>query len=106
MQPDQGVRNNTQDEAIRVAGENADFGISDLYEAIETGDYPSWTVYFQIMDPKRAETFKCKIYSHTAVLLHMKFALFTDNIFDLTKEWLVEDVPLQEVGRITLTHNP
>ncbi|ETW79350.1 catalase [Heterobasidion irregulare TC 32-1] len=84
---DQGIKNNTQDEAVRVAGENSDFGISDLFEAIEAGNYPSWTIYFQVMDPKTAEKFKY-------------------NIFDLTKEWLVEDVPLQEVGRITFNQNP
>ncbi len=28
-----------------------------------------------------------------------------DNIFDLTKEWYPEEVPLQEIGRITLNQN-
>ena len=58
---DQGIKNNTQDEAVRVAGENSDFGISDLFEAIEAGNYPSWTIYFQVMDPKTAEKFKCRL---------------------------------------------
>ncbi|KXN88045.1 Catalase [Leucoagaricus sp. SymC.cos] len=84
---DQGIKNNTQDEATVVAGVNADFGITDLWDAIEAGDYPSWTVYFQAMTPAEAEKFKY-------------------NIFDLTKEWLPEDVPLQEIGRITLNQNP
>ncbi|KAF9458977.1 catalase-like domain-containing protein [Collybia nuda] len=84
---DQGVRNNTLAEAIAQGGENPDFGVTDLYDAIAAGDYPSWTVYFQVMTPSEAEKFKY-------------------NIFDLTKEWLPEDVPLQEIGRITLNQNP
>lgn len=84
---DQGIRNNTQEEAIKMSGENPDFGITDLWDAIERGDYPSWTIYFQSMTPAEAEKFKY-------------------NIFDLTKEWLPEDVPLQEIGRIVLNQNP
>lgn len=32
--------------------------------------------------------------------------LHVDNIFDLTKEWQPDVVPLQEVGRIVLNQNP
>ncbi|KAG2074397.1 catalase-domain-containing protein [Suillus decipiens] len=84
---DQGIKNNTNSEAIVQAGENPDFGVQDLFDAIEAGDYPSWTVYWQIMTPEQAENFQY-------------------NIFDPTKEWPVEDVPLQEIGRITLVQNP
>ncbi|KAF7976232.1 hypothetical protein HWV62_7260 [Athelia sp. TMB] len=84
---DQGIKNNTNAEAIRVAGTQSDFGITDLYGAIESGNYPSWTVNFQIMSPADAEKFKY-------------------NVFDLTKEWLTDDVPYQEVGRIVLNQNP
>lgn len=31
---------------------------------------------------------------------------YTDNIFDLTKEWQTDVVPLQEIGRLTFTQNP
>ncbi|KAG1870298.1 catalase-like domain-containing protein [Suillus subluteus] len=84
---DQGIRNNTNSEAIVQAGVNPDFGVQDLYDAIAAGNYPSWTIYWQTMTPQQAENYKY-------------------NIFDLTKEWLVEDVPLQEIGRITLVQNP
>ncbi|KAF9452129.1 catalase-domain-containing protein [Macrolepiota fuliginosa MF-IS2] len=83
---DQGIKNNTQEEATKVAGESPDFGLTDLWDAIEAGDFPSWTVYFQAMNATQAEKFKY-------------------NIFDLTKEWLPEDVPLIEIGRITLNQN-
>ncbi|KAG1728898.1 catalase-like domain-containing protein [Suillus lakei] len=84
---DQGIMNNTNDEAIVQAGVSPDFGPQDLYDNIAAGNYPSWTVYWQTMTPQQAENYKY-------------------NIFDLTKEWLVEDVPLQEIGRITLVQNP
>lgn len=84
---DQGIRNNTNDEAIVQAGVSPDFGVQDLYDSIAAGNYPSWTIYWQIMTPQQAENYKY-------------------NILDLTKEWLVEDVPYQEIGRITLVQNP
>lgn len=31
--------------AGRLAGENPDYGIEKLFNAIDSGDYPSWTVY-------------------------------------------------------------
>ncbi|KAF8892917.1 catalase-like domain-containing protein [Infundibulicybe gibba] len=84
---DQGIKNNTDAEAVKLSGENPDFGVTDLYDAIAAGNFPSWTVYFQVMTPQEAESFKY-------------------NVFDLTKEWLPSEVPLQEVGRITLNQNP
>ncbi|KAG1846331.1 catalase-like domain-containing protein [Suillus tomentosus] len=84
---DQGTRNNTNAEAIVQAGVSPDFGVQDLYDSIAAGNYPSWTIYWQIMTPQQAENYKY-------------------NILDLTKEWLVEDVPYQEIGRITLVQNP
>jgi catalase len=56
---DQGIMNNTNDEAIVQAGVNPDFGVQDLYDAIAAGDYPSWTVYWQTLTPQQAENFKC-----------------------------------------------
>ena len=31
--------------AGKLAGENPDYGIESLFNAIESGNYPSWTVY-------------------------------------------------------------
>lgn len=37
----------TLDEATagKLSGENPDYGIENLFNAIESGKYPSWTVY-------------------------------------------------------------
>lgn len=55
----------TNNEASRLAGENPDFYMQDMYEAIERGDYPVWNVYVQVMDPKEAETYKWNIFDMT-----------------------------------------
>jgi catalase len=85
--PDDGIKNLTQEEAVRLAGEEPDYHIKDLFNAIERGQYPSWKMCFQIMDPKEAETYRW-------------------NIFDITQVWPHSDYPLVEIGRLTLNRNP
>ena len=46
---DQGVDFLTQAEADRLAGVDGDYHMRDLFEAIERGDHPSWTLKMQIM---------------------------------------------------------
>src|SRR6056297_523813 len=84
---DQGIDFLTDEEAERIAGEDADFHRRDLSEAIKRGDYPSWTLKVQIMPFEDAENYRF-------------------NPFDLTKVWPHSDYPLHEVGRLTLTCNP
>jgi catalase len=57
-----------------------------LYEAIEKGNFPSWTVYAQVIPPLEAETY------HT-------------NIFDATRTVSQKDYPLIPFGKITLNQN-
>jgi len=84
---DQGIECLTQEEADRLAGKDADYHRRDLFEAIKRGDYPSWTLYMQIMPFDEAETYRF-------------------NPFDLTKVWPHGDYPLVKVGRLTLDRNP
>lgn len=49
----QGIENLTNDEAVKMCGENPDHATEDLFEAIEKGNYPEWNVYVQIMTLKR-----------------------------------------------------
>ncbi|MCJ1322461.1 hypothetical protein MMC15_007810 [Xylographa vitiligo] len=85
--PDAGIQNLTAKEAVRLAGEDPDYHVNDLYHAIEKGDYPTWTLYIQVMDPKEAETYRW-------------------NIFDMTKIWPHHDYPLIPIGKLTLNQNP
>jgi catalase len=84
---DQGIDFLTQGEADRLAGVDGDYHTRDLYEAIERGDHPSWTLKMQIMPFDEAKTYRF-------------------NPFDLTKVWPHADYPLIEVGRMTLDRNP
>ncbi len=82
----QGVESLTQADADRIAGEDADYHQRDLYDAIERGEFPSWTLHMQIMPFEDAKTYRF-------------------NAFDLTKVWPHGDYPLVEVGRLTLNRN-
>lgn len=84
---DQGIRCNTAEDAARVAGENPEHHQQDLYEAIERGDFPSWTLNVQVMPDADAAGYRI-------------------NPFDLTKVWPHGDYPLIEVGRMTLNRTP
>ena len=84
---DQGIDFPTQADADRLAGVDGDYHVRDLYEAIERGNHPSWTLHMQIMPFDEAKTYRF-------------------NPFDLTKVWPHEDYPLIEVGRMTLDRNP
>ncbi|KAF5533354.1 catalase isozyme P [Fusarium napiforme] len=87
FKPDDGIKNLSQEDAVRLAGEEPDYHIKDMYNSIERGDYPTWTMYLQVMDPKEAETYKW-------------------NIFDITKIWPHKDYPLIPVGKLVLNKNP
>ncbi|MFC9236844.1 catalase [Streptomyces decoyicus] len=84
---DQGIDFLTQEDADRIAGEDGDFHRRDLFEAIDGGNAPSWTLYVQVMPFGDAPDYRF-------------------NPFDLTKVWPHGDYPLIEVGRMTLNKNP
>ncbi len=84
---DQGIEFWAQAEGDRLAGTEPDYHTKDLYEAIERGDHPSWTLKVQMMPFEDAKTYRF-------------------NPFDLTKVWPHADYPLIEVGKMTLDRNP
>jgi catalase len=86
LKSDQGIKNLTEEEADRVAGIDPDHNIRDLFDAIERTEFPTWTAYLQIMDPKEAENYRW-------------------NIFDMTKVWPQAEYPLIPFGKMTLNRN-
>ena len=84
---DQGVETLTTEAAARLAGENPESHTSDLAEAIDRGEFPSWTLKVQVMPAADA-------------------AGYHVNPFDLTKVWPHGDYPLIEIGRLVLDRNP
>ena len=84
---DQGTEILTQEAADQIAGEDADFHIRDLSDAIERGDFPTWTLSVQVMPYADAADYRF-------------------NPFDITKVWPHADYPLIKVGTMTLNRNP
>jgi len=83
----QGVKNLPVDVAGRIASEDPDYAIKDLYDNIAAGKFPSWDLKIQIMTFEQAEKFRW-------------------NPFDLTKIWPHSEFPLIPVGKLVLNQNP
>jgi catalase len=75
------------DEAVKIAGADADFHRRDLWEAIESGAYPEYEFGMQIFDEEQAEK-------------------FSFDVLDATKLVPEELVPLRPVGKMVLNRNP
>ncbi|ASK61939.1 catalase HPII [Virgibacillus phasianinus] len=74
------------DEAQKINGKNPDFHRADMFEAIESGNYPEYELGAQIID--ESDEFK-----------------FDFDILDPTKLWPEEDVPVKIIGKMTLNRN-
>jgi len=83
----QGIKNWTDAEAEAAIGKCRETHQRDLYDAIERGDFPKWTLFVQVMPELDAE----KVPYHP---------------FDLSKVWPHKDYPLIEVGVMELNRNP
>ncbi|MDO3401677.1 catalase [Mycolicibacterium neoaurum] len=83
---DQGIEFYTQDEGDEMAGKDGDVHQRDLFDAIERGEFPSWTLKVQIMPFEDAKDYRF-------------------NPFDLTKVWPHADYPLIDVGKLSLNRN-
>ena len=83
----QGIKNLAPADAARLAGTDPDYAQRDLFEAIERGDFPRWTVCIQVMSEDEA-------------------AARAENPFDVTKTWSQKEYPLIEVGVLELNRNP
>ncbi len=83
----QGIKNLSNAEAAAIIAKDRESHGRDLFNAIERGDYPRWTLYFQIMTEEQAAKYK-------------------ENPFDITKVWSHKEFPLIEVGELELNRNP
>lgn len=83
----QGIKNLTDQEAAELVGQDRESHQKDLFDSIENGDFPKWTLFVQVMPEKEAGSY------------HI-------NPFDLTKVWPKADYPLIEVGEFELNRNP
>jgi catalase len=83
----QGIENMSDAEAKEIIGADRESHQRDLFDAIEGGDFPRWTLFVQIMTEAEADVYPI-------------------NPFDLTKVWPKKDHPLIEVGVMELNRNP
>jgi catalase len=83
----QGIKCLTNEEAAEINGQDRDYHGRDLYDAIERGDYPRWTMYIQVMTEEQAQH-------------------HYENPFDITKIWRHKEFPLIKVGVLELNRNP
>ncbi|MES2267186.1 MAG: catalase [Bacteroidota bacterium] len=82
-----GVHAVAWDEAQNISGKDPDFHRRDLWDAIESGNFPEWELGVQIV-PEEDE-FK-----------------FEFDLLDSTKIIPEELVPVQRIGKMTLNRNP
>ncbi len=83
----QGIKNLTDEEAEMINGKDRESAGHDLFDAIQRGDYPKWTMYVQIMTEEQARN-------------------HYENPFDITKIWRHAEFPLIEVGELELNRWP
>jgi catalase len=87
IKTDQKIKNLTGEKAKELAGTDPDYATRDLFDAISKGNFPSWTVYIQLMTPDQAPKYRW-------------------NILDVTKVWPHKDFPLIPIGKLVLNKNP
>ncbi|MFC6268686.1 catalase [Frigoriflavimonas asaccharolytica] len=85
--PLQGVQGLAWDEAQRISGKDSDFHRKDLWEAIDSGQFPEWELGVQIVAQEDE-------HKHPFDLL------------DPTKLIPEEMVPVEIIGKMTLNRNP
>ena len=66
-QTDQGIKNLMADRAADLGGSDPDYAQRDLFNAIASGNFPSWTLYIQVMTFEEAEKFRWNPFDLTKV---------------------------------------
>ncbi|HTV80456.1 MAG TPA: catalase [Steroidobacteraceae bacterium] len=85
--PKLGTHSLVWDEAVKIGGADPDFHRRDLWEAIESGNYPEWELGIQTFSEEDA-------------------GRFSFDILDATKIIPEELVPVKPIGRMVLNRNP
>jgi catalase len=87
LKPKLGTHALVWDEAVKIQGADSDYHRKDLWDAIESGEYPEWEFGFQTFTEEQAEK-------------------WSFDILDPTKLVPEELVPVKMVGRMVLNRNP
>ncbi|MDT0576843.1 catalase [Croceicoccus sp. F390] len=84
--PRQGLQSVVWNEALKINGAEPDFHRRDMWNAIDSGDYPQWDLGIQVFDDDFAERFEF-------------------DVLDATKIIPEEQVPVRIIGTLTLDNN-
>ena len=84
--PKQGLQSVLWNEAVKINGADPDFHRRDLWDAIDSGDFPEWELGVQLFDQKTADSLQ---FDH----------------LDSTKVIPEEIVPVEIIGRMVLNRN-
>ena len=87
LKPALGMKSVLWDEALRISGADPDFHRRDLWEAIDSGNFPEWQVGVQLIPEKDEHKFDF-------------------DLLDPTKLVPEELVPVTPIGRLVLNRNP
>ena len=85
--PKLGLQSTVWDEALKIQAADNDYHRRDLFEAIDTGNFPEWELGIQVFDRAFAEA---QPY----------------DVLDSTKLIPEEDIPVRIIGRMVLDRNP
>lgn len=85
--PKLGLQSVIWDEAVKISGADPDYHRRDMWEAIDSGDFPEWELGVQLFDQATADAFDF-------------------DVLDSTKIIPEEVVPLKMVGKLVLDRNP
>ncbi len=91
LKTQQGVKNLSAAEAVRLAGADPDYAQRDLFAAIARGEFPRWNVSVQVMREEERLAWETRT---------------NWSAFDLTKVWPHADFPRLPVGQLELNRNP
>ena len=84
--PRQGLQSVLWDEAVKINGADPDFHRRDMWDAVQSGDFPEWDLAVQLFDDDFADR-------------------FAFDILDPTKIIPEEEVPLKVIGKLVLNRN-
>ncbi len=85
--PKLGLQSVAWNEAVKINGADPDFHRRDLWQAIQSGNFPEWELCVQLFDQKFADTFDF-------------------DVLDPTKIIPEEILPVQPIGRLVLDRMP
>lgn len=85
--PKLGLQSQLWNEAVKTAGADPDYHRRDLWEAIDSGDFPEWELGIQVFDAEWADR---QPY----------------DVLDATKLIPEDEIPVRIIGRMVLDRNP